>query len=179
MRRPYTASQYAQAVDLARRRVPGLAITTDVIAGFPGESAVEFDQSFEFVAQMQFARVHVFSYSPREGTVAAGLPLQVPDSIKAERAARMQSLANACAEAFARSFYGQELVVLWEAPEGTVGSAQAPLWSGYSDNYIRVLAHSSRDLRNEMTPAVLIGSGEGGALGRIAWPTADPAYPAE
>lgn len=165
MRRPYTSTQYAGVVGSARLRVPGVAITTDVIVGFPGESAVEFDASCAFVESLEFSRVHVFTYSPREGTVAAGFPDQVPEPVKAERQARMQAIADASLRRFAERFCGEELIVLWETySEDPTG---APVWSGYTDNYIRVQARSPRALQNELTPTLLIETAPEGALGRV------------
>ena len=73
MRRPYTPEDFRQLANLVRREVPGLAVTTDVIVGFPGESDEEFEESLDFVTEMEFAKTHVFRYSERPGTTAAGL----------------------------------------------------------------------------------------------------------
>lgn len=181
MRRPYTTAQFARAVELAREKIPDVGITTDVIVGFPGESDVEFEQSLEFVSRMQFSRVHVFPYSARAGTVAAGLPLHVSDAIKAERAKRMQAVADASAQAFAQRLVGQTVQVLWENPVNSESSSVAsnydlspvtrhlsPItWSGYTDNYIRVTAQSERDLHNQITMAQLVDVAEDGAIAAV------------
>jgi threonylcarbamoyladenosine tRNA methylthiotransferase MtaB len=140
-----------------------VAITTNLIVGFPGESEIEFEQTLDFVKRMQFARVHVFSYSARPGTLAAALPLPVPDSLKEHRARQMQQVADASASAFASQFIGRTMDVLWENPDGInragpakeawLTSSSIQHWLGYTDNYIRVVAPSDRDLHNVITSA--------------------------
>jgi threonylcarbamoyladenosine tRNA methylthiotransferase MtaB len=145
MERRYTTAEYQRAVDLIRGVVPGVAITTDVIVGFPGETEAEFKQSYSFAKQMQFARIHVFSYSPRPGTKAALMPQQVEDKIKRERSQRMLALGRECLRNFRQGFLGKTLMVLWEKKTGG-------LWSGLTDNYIRVYTKSDRDLTNQLLP---------------------------
>ncbi len=94
MRRRYSVGDYQAAVSLIRSLVPEAAITTDVIVGFPGETDVEFGESYELCRQMQFARIHVFPYSPRQGTEAARLPQKVSDRLKKERSRQMLTLAR-------------------------------------------------------------------------------------
>ncbi len=167
MRRPYTTAQFARAAALVREKIPAVGITTDVIVGFPGESDVEFEQSLRFVELMQFSRVHVFPYSARAGTLAASLPLQVANAVKGSRAKQMQTIADASARTFAARFVGQTMLVLWESSEKAEGGRMkdeeihpssfiphpSTIWSGYTDNYIRVLAESALDLRNRIAPA--------------------------
>jgi tRNA A37 methylthiotransferase MiaB len=74
MRRDYTPREYGGVVSMIRSRMPEAAITTDIIAGFPGETEAEFAESYDFCAALNFARLHVFTYSPRPGTTAAGMP---------------------------------------------------------------------------------------------------------
>jgi threonylcarbamoyladenosine tRNA methylthiotransferase MtaB len=160
MRRPYTTAQFAHAVELARNKITDLGITTDVIVGFPGESDVEFEQSMEFVRAMQFSRVHVFPYSKRDGTIAANLPLQVTDAVKESRAKQMQAIADASQRQFARQFIGKSLHVLWE-------SVERNQWSGYTDNYIRIIAESDKDLRNQFANTRLVAMAEDGLRGEL------------
>jgi threonylcarbamoyladenosine tRNA methylthiotransferase MtaB len=173
MRRPYTTAQFARAVELARAKIPDVGITTDVIVGFPGESATEFEQSLEFVDRMQFSRVHVFPYSARAGTVAAKLPLPVDEPTKSMRMKQMQAIADFSQRAFANRFVGRTLNVLWESRQATEdqnSSVLRPLssvWVGYTDNYIRVVAPSDDDLRNQITPARLISVVDDGAIGEV------------
>ncbi|MGB8644540.1 MAG: tRNA (N(6)-L-threonylcarbamoyladenosine(37)-C(2))-methylthiotransferase MtaB [Anaerolineae bacterium] len=162
MRRPYSAEQFADAVAMARARVPEVGITTDVIVGFPGESQVEFDQSCEFVERIQFARVHVFPYSARAGTAAATLPLPVADPVKDARARAMQAVADQSIGNFVQRFVGRTLPVLYEAESSMPG-----VWSGYTDNYIRVIARSQENLANRIIPTKIVEVIEDGARGEV------------
>jgi threonylcarbamoyladenosine tRNA methylthiotransferase MtaB len=148
MGRHYSIADYRRAVELIRGVVPGVAITTDVIVGFPGETDEEFKESYNFAKQMQFARIHVFSYSPRPGTRAAGMPGQVDDKTKRERSRKMLALGRACLRNFRKKFLGETLMVLWEKESGGV-------WSGLTDNYIRVYTESEEDLTNQLLPVKL------------------------
>ena len=148
MERRYTPSDYQRAVDLIREAVPGVAITTDVIVGFPGETESEFEEGYSFCKQMQFARIHVFNYSPRPGTRAATMPHQVEERVKRERSRRMLALGRACVRNFRRRFLGKTLMVLWEKETGGV-------WPGLTDNYIRVYTKSDEDLTNQLRPVKL------------------------
>jgi len=149
MKRRYSTGDYQRAVDLIRQAVPGVAITTDVIVGFPSETEAEFEQSYNFCKQVQFARIHVFSYSPRPGTQAALMPRQVGDKVKRERSRRMLALARASIHNFRRRFLGKTLLVLWEKETSGV-------WSGLTDNYIRAYAKSDQDLTNRLLPVKLV-----------------------
>lgn len=149
MRRRYSAADYKQAVDLIREAVPGVAVTTDVIVGFPGETEAEFQESYNFAKQMRFARIHVFPYSPRPETKAAAMPDQVEDKVKRERSRKMLALGRASVRNFRRKFVGKTVMVLWE--KQTCG-----VWSGLTDNYIRVFTKSDKDLTNRLLPVKLI-----------------------
>ena len=133
MRRPYSADAYAALVEKVRSRVPGIAVTTDVIVGFPGETDEEFAESLAFVQRMAFARPHVFTYSERPGTPAATLPDQVSPQVKKARVQEMLGVARASEEAFYRRHLGQRLEAIWEEQRNGT-------WSGLTDNYIRVFA---------------------------------------
>ncbi len=149
MGRRYTAADYKQAVDLIRETVPDAAITTDVIVGFPGETEAEFQESYNFAKQMQFARIHVFPYSPRPETKAVAMPDQVEDKVKRERSRKMLALGRASVRNFRRKFVGKTVMVLWE--KQTCG-----VWSGLTDNYIRVFTKSDKDLTNQLMPVKLV-----------------------
>ena len=148
MKRGYTTADYRRAVELIRRAVPEVAITTDVIVGFPGESDDEFKESYDFCRQMQFARIHVFSYSPRPGTEAAAMPRPVDDKTRRERSRRMLALGRACLRNFRKKFLGKTVLVLWE-------KESCGVWSGLTDNYIRVYSKSDEDLTNQLLPVKL------------------------
>jgi threonylcarbamoyladenosine tRNA methylthiotransferase MtaB len=129
--------------------VPEAAITTDVIVGFPGETEVEFGESYELCRQMQFARIHVFPYSLRQETEAARLPQKVSAQVKKERSRQMLALAGESVRNFSRRFFGEAMPVLWEKQsEG--------IWSGLTDNYIKVYTRSDEELSNQLLPAKLV-----------------------
>ncbi len=148
MGRHYSTVEYQRAVDLIRGVVSGVAVTTDVIVGFPGETDGEFKESYDFAKRMRFARIHVFSYSPRPGTRAADMPGQVDDKAKRERSRRMLALGRACLRNFRQGFLGKTLMVLWE-------KESCGVWSGLTDNYIRVYTRSDKDLINQLLPVKL------------------------
>lgn len=164
MARRYTTAEFASLVATARAAIPDLAITTDVIAGFPGETEAEFAESLAFVQAMEFARVHVFPYSLRPSTPAAGMPDHVPPALKAERARAMREIAIAGKQEFCRRFAGRTMDVLWESSrQGSSG----PVWSGLTDNYLRVQTTSTMNLGNTLTPTRLVGLTERGLRGEI------------
>jgi len=129
MNRHYDSTHYASLVNKIRERFSNPSITTDVMVGFPGETEEEFEQSLSFVKDIGFTRVHCFIYSPREGTVAAKMDDQVPQSIKNIRAAQLQQAAAFSASEFMQSQLGliSEVVAEREIEPG--------VWEGYSRNY--------------------------------------------
>lgn len=149
MGRPITPDEFRRLVSLARAAIPGVAITTDVIAGFPGEDEAEFERSLEFIERLQFADAHVFPYSSRPGTAAAKLPDRVHSRVAKRRAKRVRAAVAKSARSFRERFVGRELTVLWERAH----SIDARGWrvSGLSDNYLRVEAHADQDLWNQLT----------------------------
>ncbi|TEU17410.1 MAG: tRNA (N(6)-L-threonylcarbamoyladenosine(37)-C(2))-methylthiotransferase MtaB [Dehalococcoidia bacterium] len=153
MRRSYSLDQYQRTVNLIKDTIPEVAITTDIIVGFPGESAEEFEQSYSFCQQAGFANIHVFPYSPRPETAAAGMPEQIKDKVKAERNQRMLELSRSSRRNFCEQFLGQTMPVLWEK-ETSPGSG---IYSGLTGNYIRIFAHSEKTLDNEITSVKLVG----------------------
>ena len=131
MNRHYTTEQFAQLVADVRAAVPGVAISTDIIVGFPGETEEDFAAGLDFVRAMGFARMHVFPYSPRKGTPAARRSDQVPPTVRKERAARMQALADELAEEYHRAALGSVADVLFETSADGVTD-------GLTETYIRV-----------------------------------------
>ncbi len=161
MKRCYSVNDYQEAVSLIRGLVPESAITTDIIVGFPGETDAEFEQSYNFCRQAEFARIHVFPYSPRRETQAAQLPNQVEAQVKRERSQKMLALAEESAQSFRQRFLGKTMPVLWEQQ-----SADG-VWSGLTDNYIKVYARSDEDLTNKLLPVKLVEVRRDGVWGEI------------
>ena len=151
MRRRYITAQFRAALDMVRRRYPDAGVTTDFIVGFPGESGEDFGCSRDFAADMRFADIHVFPYSPRPGTSAYHFGEQVAESEKRERMAEMLALSAGCRLRFRESQIGNVRPVLWEQ------SSRSGHWTGLTDNYVRVRAASESDLGNRITDARLTG----------------------
>ena len=141
MNRRYDTDVFSKTVVLIRSRLPDVAITTDIITGFPGETIEEYQASLDMCREMGFAGIHVFPYSRRPGTVAATIPAQVPDSVKTQRNRNLGLLAGQYAESYRRGFTGRTMDVLWETQSGGI-------WSGYTGNYIRIYARSKSNLAN-------------------------------
>ncbi|HLG71582.1 MAG TPA: tRNA (N(6)-L-threonylcarbamoyladenosine(37)-C(2))-methylthiotransferase MtaB [Chloroflexota bacterium] len=129
MRRRYDTGWFSELVDGIRERVPEMAIWTDVIAGFPGETDEEFEDSYQYIKGLGFAGIHVFRYSPRTGTKAASMDGRVPDRIKKERSERLLRLSGEGKRAFASALLGSIQQVLFE-DHG----------EGLTDTYVRVCA---------------------------------------
>jgi len=161
MKRRYSVSDYQQAVSIIRALVPKVAITTDIIVGFPGETDKEFEESFNFCRQMGFARIHVFPYSPRQETQAAQMPNQIGDKVKKQRSEKMLALAEESAQKFNRQFLGKTMTVLWEKQSGD------GIWSGHTDNYIKVYTRSDEDLTNKLLPVRLVEAYKDGVWGKM------------
>ena len=136
MRRRYTPEQYMQAVERLRRHMPGCAITTDVLTGFPGETEQEARETLDFVRAVGFARIHVFPYSRRKGTVADAMPNQVSEAVKRERAAKLLILGNQLEENYVSELVGSTQDVLFET---AVSEAEA---EGYTGQYVRLRARA-------------------------------------
>lgn len=130
MNRKYTTAQYREAVESIRQVFPNAAITTDVIVGFCGETDEEFEQTCNFVRQIAFADIHVFPYSPREGTVAFGWA-DVDPAVKTARAAKLGEIKLQLKSAFDQKFVGTTATVLVEEKKNG-------LWQGYTPEYVRV-----------------------------------------
>ena len=166
MGRRNRVADFEALVVAARSAIPGLTITTDLIAGFPGETEEDFGQTVAFARRIGFAHMHVFPYSPREGTAAARFTDQVPEVERKRRAHVLSDLDVELGTTVRAAFIGQTRPVLWENPEQTrfLGETWF-VWAGLTDNYLRVLtaAPADMDLHNRITPARLLRV-EGNAL---------------
>jgi len=153
MARRTTRDSFRQLAADARSDIPDLNLTTDVIVGFPGETAADFEDSLDFIREIGFSRLHVFPYSKRPGTAAAKMDGHLPKAVKKERVSRMIALGHSLSLAFHQQYEGREVDVLWES---AVGADENGLrWVGYTDNYIRVQGNGSAELFNTITPTNL------------------------
>ncbi len=164
MARRTDQASFARLVEEARRAIPELAVTTDVIVGFPGETAAEFEHSIAFVERLQFAGLHVFRYSPRAGTAAATMPDQVAPATAQERSRAMHALGSDMESHFRRRYVGTSHSVLWETAEPREGLVR---WSGLTGNYLRVVTDTPEDvdLENRVTQTTLCADTPGAMLG--------------
>ncbi len=165
MARKTNPEAYAKLVATARRYCPDIALTTDLIAGFPGETDLEFFETVDFVRELSFAGGHVFTYSPRPGTKAAEMPNQVPFEVRKKRNAILRDLFAQSAQNYQRGFLNQTIPVLWES----VIEMDSKSWNlrGLTDNYMRVNSQAPGNFWNQITPVRLSQIQEGCLLGEI------------
>ena len=149
MNRRYDTERFYKTVTLLREFFPGVAITTDLITGFPGETEEEFQKTLDFIRRCEFAQIHVFPYSVRPGTRAAAME-QLPKSVKEERAARAGEVAAQLHEQYLQSCVGQVYPVLFEQP------GQEGEFTGHAPNYMEVTA-PGEDLHNCLRPVRITG----------------------
>lgn len=142
MNRKYTPEEYKNIVDIIRQYMPNAGITTDIIVGFPGETEEEFNETYEFVKEIGFSRIHVFKYSPRRGTPAAKHENQVDGNIKSIRSERLISLGEEQMKKFNSNFIDATLSVLFEEKS----KKDENFMEGYTSNYIRVKAKKDLSL---------------------------------
>lgn len=150
MARKTTPASFRALVAAARRAIPDVAITTDIIAGFPGETEEEFGESLDFVREMDFAGGHVFTYSPRPGTGAARMKGQVKPELRKQRNHTLHDALEASAKAYRQNFIGRTLPVLWES------TSEMGEWGwrmeGLTGNYLRVNAFALSPRWNQIDP---------------------------
>lgn len=151
MHRPYDTARFASLLKEIRLKVPNVAITTDVIVGFPGETEADFAQTLEFIKQCKFAKMHIFPYSKRKGTPAATMQNQVGDSTKAQRVAQLTSIDKEMHNEFLQTMVGLEEEVLFEQPVDDMHM------EGLCGPYVRVIVEASSKLAGEIRKVKIIG----------------------
>ena len=144
MNRRYTTEEYKAIVDKLREKIPNVAITTDVIVGFPGETNDEFNKTYEFLRDIELSQMHVFKYSPRKGTPAATMENQVDPQMKQFRSDKLLNLSKENFNKFASRFIGEELEVLFET------NIVDNKYEGLTPNYIRVVVDSEKDIEGQI-----------------------------
>jgi threonylcarbamoyladenosine tRNA methylthiotransferase MtaB len=166
MARRIDPAAFSRLLEAARNVKPDLSISTDIMVGFPGENEDEFSESISFVEQQRFSRLHVFRFSPRDGTRAATMPNQVPGSIARERSRRMHLLGSRLERDFNRAFINTSQTVLWETSEEFGVGCR---WNGLTDHYIRVVTETGPevDLANEVMDTEIVATVPGGVLGAV------------
>ena len=159
MNRKYDTQKYREAVTLLRKYLPDVAITTDIIVGFPGETEEDFQASYAFAKEMEFAKIHVFPYSPKKGTPAAERKDQLQNNVKTERSHSLLALSEEMSQSFLKQYIGEAVEVLFEK------STEDGVYEGHTSNYMKVLAKGSEDLSNRLVLAKIIGTDGETALG--------------
>ena len=143
MNRKYNTEEFEEGVDLLRKTFPNVALTTDVIVGFPGETEEEFEKTYKFLEKIKFTKMHVFKYSPRTGTVAAKMPNQVDGNKKEERSKKLIELSSKNEREFLEKYVGKTVEVLFE-------EAEEGYTKGHTTNYI-IVKVEGENLENKIT----------------------------
>ena len=161
MNRHYTTAQYKEVVDGLRKAFPDVAITTDIMVGFAGETDEEFNQTVQFVKEIEFSGAHIFQYSQRRGTPAAKRPNQVSPQIKEKRSAEIIAITKKSEQKFHEGFLGRTMEVLFEQ------TAKDGFWEGKTPNYITVYVKSSEDLQGQYRNVKLLNADSGIVYGEL------------
>ncbi|RSL31526.1 tRNA (N(6)-L-threonylcarbamoyladenosine(37)-C(2))-methylthiotransferase MtaB [Salibacterium salarium] len=154
MRRKYTTEFFAQRIDKLKKALPGLAVTSDVIVGFPGETQEEFNETYRFIADNKFSELHVFPYSKRSGTPAAKMEEQVDSEVKTERVRSLIELSNQLAKEYAAEYEGGEVDVIPEEQDTETG-----LYTGYTSNYMRVKFEGTENMIGKIVKVKITQAG--------------------
>ena len=148
MNRKYNAEQYAEACERLRNAFPNVAITTDIIVGFPDETEEDFKESLAFAKKMKLDKIHTFPYSPKKGTPAAKMKNQISGDVKSQRSKEMIALSDKMNIDFLNNNIGKTVPVLFEDMENG-------FWQGHTTNYIKVLVKSDENLNNKIVDVKL------------------------
>lgn len=157
MRRKYTMEYFGERLDRLKEVLPGLAVTSDVIVGFPGETEEEFMETYNFVKEHKFSELHVFPYSKRTGTPAARMEDQVDEEVKNKRVHRLIELSDQLAKDYASQFEDDVLEVIPEEPYKE--ALESGLYVGYTDNYLKVVFPATEDMVGKIVKVKLAKAG--------------------
>lgn len=161
MNRKYTTAQFKSIADGLRAAFDDVAITTDIMVGFPGETDEEFDETITFIRELKFAEAHIFQYSQRRGTPAAKRPNQIPPDLKEKRSKIITAETTKTRNEFLDSFIGKTMRVLFEQP------ANDGLFEGKTDNYITVHTQSEVNLNDQFRNVLIESRRDGIMTGKI------------
>lgn len=161
MNRKYTTEKYLQAVQTIRKYWDDVAITTDIIVGFPGETDEDFRESYNFAKKIGFSKIHVFPYSPKKGTPAEKMDYQISPQVKAERSRILIELSDKMAQDFINRFISKEVEVLFEQ------SHKEKIFEGHTSNYINVIIESDENIKNKILKVKLTNAQNEKAFGDL------------
>ena len=147
MNRRYTIEEFEKGVKLLRRAYKNVALTTDIIVGFPGETDEEFNTTYEFLKRIKFYKMHIFKYSQRKGTRAAVMPNQIDGKIKEERSRKLIELSNEYETEFNKGYIGKTVEVLFEEPHIENGIR---FEKGHTTNYMVVKTLTNEEWENQI-----------------------------
>lgn len=151
MNRKYTTKDYRKSVALLRENIRDVAVTTDIMVGFPGETDEEFDETYRFLQEISFAGMHVFKYSPRKGTPAASYPNQILPEKKEERSNMLINLASSMKLKYNKGYIGKVMSVLFEQEvKGMKGYIE-----GLTTNYIKVVCEGNEEFDGKIIKVLL------------------------
>lgn len=149
MNRRYTAEEYFEVCERLRKYIPDVAITTDIIVGFPDETDEDFRESAEFAERVKLAKIHVFPYSQKRGTPAEKMPNQIPPDVKSKRSGIMLKLSERLNYKFLSTYIGRDTDVLFETTDSD------GYFEGHTSNYIKVLVKTDENLSNQIRKVIL------------------------
>ncbi|MGM0436987.1 MAG: tRNA (N(6)-L-threonylcarbamoyladenosine(37)-C(2))-methylthiotransferase MtaB [Bacillota bacterium] len=152
MNRPYTVEEFSKVINILRNEIPDIAITTDVIVGFPGESDKDFERTINFVKKINFSRLHVFPFSPRQGTPAADMEPKIPDPIKKKRRNKLIEINKKLMKNYQSKFINKvKRVVIEENRDSKTG-----MLTGVTDNYLQVLIDDNDSYKNKLKKVKIV-----------------------
>ena len=154
MNRRYTIEEFEIGVELLRKAYNNVALTTDIIVGFPGESEEEFNTTYKFLKKVKFYKMHIFKYSQRKGTRAAVMPNQVDGNIKEERSRKLIELSDENEKEYNEKYIGKEVEVLFEEPHIENGIRYM---KGHTTNYRVVKVETGENWENQLRKIRIIG----------------------
>ena len=161
MNRKYDTEKYRQAAALLRKYLPDVAITTDIIVGFPGETEEDYQASRAFAEEIGFSKIHVFPYSPKKGTPAAARKDQLQNAVKQARSHDLITVNDRMTDAFLQKHVGKVMPVLFERRIGD------DVYEGHTTNYMKVHARSTKDLSNVIAETKILSVAEEMAFGEV------------
>lgn len=163
MNRHYTTDEYNNVVENLRNNIKDVSITTDVIVGFPGETEEEFNTTYKFLEKIKLSKMHIFKYSPREGTKAAEMKEQIDGNVKDERSNKLIELNKILEKEFMSKFIHRTLKVLYE--ERVKGKEE--FYEGYTPNYIKVMSNSKTNIEGKILETEILSVEEEHSLGTL------------
>ncbi len=161
MNRRYTTQKYREATEILRRYMPDVALTTDIIVGFPGETKEDFQECYDFAKEIEFSKIHVFPYSPKKGTPAANRQDQLTNEVKAGRSKELTALAEKMTMDFMKSHIGKNMPVLFERNVGK------NCYEGHTQNYMKVHVECNENLKNRILFTEILEAKEDLLIGRV------------